>query len=809
MIFAGKEVVRLNILKIVSALLLCCMILPVVCNSVTALDTDEGYIEDTYLLEEQTTEEIYEEAEATQDQTAPEIAADKEKIPQKKNRGMSYSCLYDSKKSKIMINGTVSHEVFIKYRGYSIKLYKISPEQNISDVLNDPEVKPLASASISIKFHFTANIKVVSDIFSKYVAVLVSPEGQIDYIGPQVYPSVETTYTSEIDRKRYKGVVVSSDAAIYQSEPMVSIVPIHLERLLSSGSTGYLYSINNTNIFFNKEYIDELDVKVRNLYSGGSKIFFQLLLSSNSGSVLNSHAQDGGALYDIPDLLSVTVMNEIYSYCDFLSDRYSSNEKGYISGMIIGKNLDDTESYNNDHFENSNKYVETLALYGIIVGVATRKNIPSAEISYSFTNLNTFQDKHDSSLEYISSDMIERISVFFDEFYADDFEFSITLESYHRPLSINNEMLEDKIDISIVHDEKYVIERNLDVFSKYLNSLEKKYSSYPDSFMYVWNVDSELSGNALCCAYTYLYYKFFENQRLNSFIVSFEDNPKAMYDLLNVIKYIDTEKGTAVTSQLLHFFGEYSWENVVYDFDSVDFACRDQELFEPLEALPDALVGEFSHFDFSTVSSDKLWYKGSGIDSISIGYSELIGRSLCAKFNADNFSGIEYDYFFASYEYPENYALTPYLIWEFSIENDRKTSDIFEVKIAFEDSGSIYELSHIVHTGEKNQLILDISGFSKNHMVDNIRISLRPMSQASGEHVLYFSSLKGKSADYDDEELKQKIDEERLRIRNSSGVTDSIENKENGVIIVLSAIIVAVVLGVMLFFFLRRDEIEK
>lgn len=793
--YSERRFVSLKILRIVSVLLLCCMLLPSV-FCITMAAEEASYIEDTYLPEEETGDEI-----------VPDMAADKEKIPSKANTGMTYSCLYDSNKNKIMINGTVSHELFIKYRGYTIKLYKISPDQNINELLNDATAEPLATASISIKFHFTASVKTVSDIFSKYVAVLVSPENQIDYIGPQFYPSVESTYKAETDRMRYKGVVVSDDEVIYQSEPMVSVIPIYLERLLSSGSTGYLHSINNTNIFFSKEYIDELDVIVRNLYSSGSKIYFQLLLSSGTSAVLSTRSQDGGALYDIPDLMSASVMSEIYSYCDFLSDRYSSHEKGYISGMIIGKNLDDTEIYNNDYFTTSREYTDILALYGMIAGLATRKNIPSAEISYSFTNQNTYQDKHNPWSKHISSVMIESISAFFDEFYADDFKFSITLESYQRPLSITNDMLQNKIDISIAHDQRYIVERSLNVFSNYIDSLEKKYASSPDSFMYIWNVDAELNGNALNCAYTYLYYKFFENDRLTSLIVNFENNSSAIYDLLNVIKYIDTEKGASVTSQLLHFFGEYSWENVVYDFNTVDFVRREQELFEELEALPSELVGEFSHFDFSTTSNDKLWYKGSGIDKVSIGYSSLLGRSLCAKFNVDNIQSIEYAYLFASYEYPENYSLTPYLTWALSIENGNNSSDIFEIKIALEDSGSIYELSKIVHTGEENYINLDISSFAKDHMVKNIRISVRPMSQTSGEYVLCLSSLKGSSDIYDDEELKLKIEEERFRIRNNSEGVSKVENKENRIIMVLSALVIATVVGVMLFFFLRRDEI--
>ena len=545
--------------------------------------------------------------------------------------------------------------------------------------------------------------------------------------------------------------------------------------------------------------MDSVDRTVRSLYSGGAKIYLQLLLHS-----------DAEGVYDIPEIFSFSVAKEIYSYCDFLSSRYSSYKNGFIDGVIIGKNLDDTEKYNNNRYGDDEKYTRALALYGVVAGVAVRKNIPYADIAYSFTNANTYDGEY--AEEYASglqpSYMIEKISGYFDSFYSEGFDFSIVLESSHLPLSISNENLNDGINAAHKYDGRYITEQNADVFANFLDSPEKKYSSAPTSFIYVWNADGELRGNALSCAYAYLYYKMFAQQRLSAFVIGFDDTSYAARDIINIIKYIDTDIGQDSTDQLLRFFGKNSWRSVISGFNSSSFAVRKHITVAAPESFSENMTGEFLYFDFSDFSSHNAWLAGRGFGGISIDYHKELGRSLRAEFNTDALSELEYAYLFNSYEYSENFTHTPYLTLTFVIEDNDEISDAFEFRVAFENDGNVYEAAQIVHTGEITEMHLDVSDFLSECVADNIRISLRPISVTSGDYKLFISSLGGESAELDDDELKTKIVEERLRIRDSLVDEDNTNNNQTTVIITILAILAAVILTVTLFFFLRKEDSE-
>ena len=94
-----------------------------------------------------------------------------------------------------------------------------------------------------------------------------------------------------------------------------------------------------------------------------------------------------------------------------------------------------------------------------------------------------------------------------------------------------------------------------------------------------------------------------------------------------------------------------------------------------------SMLGQFYYFDFSDTSSDFSWFAGGGCTGVSVDYSSVFGRSLCARFGVDGISPTDYAYILCSYEYPENFIFTPRLTFALSIEGERGISDIFEVKI--------------------------------------------------------------------------------------------------------------------------------
>ena len=806
-----KDDLRTMLKRIAVFLMVCVLMLSYLPVFAVESDNEQNTVDTQYDTDavtseaEETTQaaDSSEQAEEAEESEGVQEAADDGRYVSAKNAGTSYSCVYDSKENKIRISGSVTHDIFIKHRDYLVKLYKIAPGESLDDVLGNVESTPLAVTEISIKFNFSADVKSVSDIFSQYVVVLVSSEGVIDYIGPMLYPSVVSECEFEEDKALYKGVVINGSDTVYQSEPSTAIIPIYLDRLISAGAVGYLHSLGGNNVFFDRQYIDEIDKTVRNLSDSGAKIYFQLLLNTSSNTVLNTASEPSGVMYDIPDIYSAEVMTEVYTYCDFLSKRYSSYKNGTIGGMIIGKNLDDVDVYNRDIYGNEEDYTRALALYGIIVANAVRNNIPSADIAYSFTNVNTYEKGKDGA-DYASSRMIESISRCFEEYYSDDFDFSVVIQSTHLPLSITNEMLVDGIDLSVINDGVYIVERNTDVFVDFLNSLNKKYESAPEGFMYVWSVPEDLSGNALACAYSYLYYKFFSIDSMSALAVDFENHPDALYDILNIVKYIDTEKGSEITAQLLQFFKEYTWSDVVYDFDLYEYDTRKHEIFYDVSSGTEA-KGEFYYFDFDIASDVSSWFAGKGCSDVSISYNSMFDRALSAQFSADRLAPTDYAYLFCSYEYPENFVYTPRLAFLLSIEGEEKRSDIFEVKISFHNGRNVYEYSHVVQSSKEREIIVDLSEFSKEFMAESMRISVRPMSEASGSYTLNISSITGKSDDYSSEELYEKISAERLLIRNSADSLDT-DNKEMNIVIIVMAIVVALIIGVMLFVFLKREE---
>ena len=80
------------------------------------------------------------------------------------------------------------------------------------------------------------------------------------------------------------------------------------------------------------------------------------------------------------------------------------------------------------------------------------------------------------------------------------------------------------------------------------------------------------------------------------------------------------------------------------------------------------------------------------------------------------------------------------------------------------------------------------------------------MSEAEGEYSLNISSLKGESFALSSDELEEKILQERFFIRNGTQDLETSSDNENGIIISVMVFVSAIILGVMLFIFLKREE---
>jgi len=707
--------------------------------------------------------------------------------------GANFTCEYDKKNAEIKIGITVTHDLFISYKDYNIELYRIPVGMNVIDIFFNDDITPIASSEMSIKFSCSVSVVSSSDMFSRYVFVFVSKEGNVHYTGPELYPSVRSEYAPQ--RDHFKGIDISGNDTAINGIPSVSVIDVELNRLLNSDYMGFLYTVDSESIFFERSYIEYLDKRIQNLSAANSSVYLRLLITDGEGN------------YVSPRDISEATIRRLYAACDFLAARYSSSQRGgygKIRGVIIGKAVD-TLNLGGEGDAHLKTYAEDFARYAMIVANAVRQNIPSADIVVPISNVNCYSNLDRQT--GVGALLLDNICSYLDEHYADTFEFSLMLEAENTPFGITNENIKNGVDIDAIVDDDYISAQNIGDFLLYLEKLGKRYDCSPKTFMYYWDVPEDLSGNALSCAYVYSYYKLIVQSKATGFIVNIDDSEN-FSDLFNIFKFIDTQYGKVCTSPLLPLFGISDYSEITSpNFGNIKLDTRTHIIKDSLDSIPDNRLGEFYYFDYSTNTAVLPWYESIGMSGLSIDYSKVCGRSLKADF--ERLADGEYTYLLCHDDYPENYFHTPYIALNFTIESENsETEGLFEVRFEIGDEGHIIESTKAVEAGKNSQIILDISSFAKSCYGSYLRIAVRPISDKSETYSFYLSSIVGVSPEYDNEELEELIKNDRLEIRDLISNDDDVSSTKNTATLIFVIVLISAILGVMLFVFLRYEDDE-
>jgi len=724
---------------------------------------------------------------------------DAEKANLQSQWSIDISCIYDESQDTITYNGTVPYDLSKAYRDHTVNLYKLSSTQSADELRTNPDIVPIAASGMSIKLHFSVDVESISDVFSKYAVAFVSSDGTLDYVSEAVFPAVESDFSRANGAKEnFKGIDMSADTSSLKASPSLAVIDIEIDKMYGRESMGYLYTLEGDSVFFSKEYIDELDLKLRSLTVSGAAVYLRLV------------TRDSDGLLAIPDCSVEENLRSVYSVCDFLSKRYVSSERGKITGIIINNSLDTTPEAQKG-LDSLVQYIDKLALYGVVVTNAVRVNNPSADIVFPVSDNDSYSSYIPSEKNGFGSTVIEGICAYFEESYGADLIFTLMLETSLTPLEITNQSILNGIDITAGADSLRVASHNISVLTKYIKKLEDIYSSAPSSVIYYWNVDGDLSGNALACAYTYAYYKLFSENRVDGFVISFDatqEGENSLPDLLNVFKYIDTARGRADTANLLTYFGVDDWQKIIPSYSGNTIGVREHVTAKHIDILPDSVSGEYYYFDYSQATGTSPWHAGVGAKTLSINYGSSVGRALRAEFETTENS--EYSYLLWSDAYPDSYKFTPYLAFNFSVEGDGgKEAGLFEVKFEIGNGSDVIECVTAVMANEESTVIFDTSAFTDKHLTDYIIIAVRPISDKNTEYSLYLSSVVGYSPEFDSEELGEAIKEVRTEIRSKGTDVEGLGADDNSVSLLISVVVVALILGVMLFFFLRHDDGEE
>lgn len=734
------------------------------------------------------------------------------------------SISYNDKEKKININGTVAHDTMVSRNEDKLEVYRIPIGEHAEDVISSESTEPVISADISVKFHFSIKAERPSERFSAYAVVIRGASGEWTTIGEPLYASVDSPEIDMAqDRTNYKGI--STDLTSNATAVAVgsAIIPVRFEELLSRSSTGYLYSLQGTHIYFDKQYVNDLDIKIKSYGAIGAKIYLQFTFDSDGDSGVVALPTPEGASA-VPDMSTEQNLTLISAFTDFLCDRYSA-----LSGIILGEKTD--ESYPGAENMTAREYSENYAQYMLVVANVARAIEPNMDIVLPLGDADSYtvnaQGEED---EFTGSKLLAGVSEFLDCSHIGRFAYSTMIETSSVPYGISEETLQSKKFSAIGYNG--INADKADIYSAYIETLGAEYTSTPLGFIFKWTPSADITGNVLACAYSYSYFKLMELSNIYSFVVSFEaleESGKytAQDEISNIMRYIDTSSCFDVTEPQLKALGVSSWYSIIKNMYSGDFDTRQIIQSTVYDALPEEILGSYVYYDFMYHTDLSIWSAGNFCDTLKIDHSKTSGRALKAHFTPSVRTPSEYSEFFCDYDYPENYGFTPYVSICFSIDEDEVNTlsetkevqatpapkrSLYEVKITMGSKTTTSELVAVCAAGEKQELIFDMSEFSDKSMVEYIKISLRSLSTGETVKGYTFSlaSVLGHSTVYTAGELSALITEERLRIRDMYDDTATEEKSpKNTWMIMMGAGLTVIVIAIGVFMCFRREDDTK
>ena len=294
---------------------------------------------------------------------------------------LSFSCLYNPQLKTVNIKGTMNYDAFASYGNSTILIYMIPAGKTENDVINDGSSVPISESPVSITFAFSFKISSIEERYCRYAVFLKSANGEYTLTTEAQYAETDAPFKLIDSKNDFKGLSGNYSSSISSVNSQSTIIPIYLDMIYTTASSGYMYQAEDYQISFNKSYINELDAQIRSLSYFGTTVYLQFLL--RSGGVLSTNMTDG-AEYALPNTFDKQTIVFLHALTNFLAARYSNGENGYISGIVLGKAWDNPSSYNSFKDINFEQYVLMCGNYAAIVSNAARDVNPNLNIVLSF-----------------------------------------------------------------------------------------------------------------------------------------------------------------------------------------------------------------------------------------------------------------------------------------------------------------------------------------------------------------------------------------------------------------------------------------
>ena len=702
----------------------------------------------------------------------------------------------DTSEKTVVISGSVFHNYLINHTDHSLALFVLGRNESFYEAIEGGKSYS-AISKMSSRFNFEIKLR---DLWTdasvlQYAVASLSPEGEYTLLSaPFSLQGDFAVAKTEMGRNNIKGIEYDDFSLAVDTGAGYAVVDVYLDKLAGASVGGHIYTIDDTFLYFDSDYVKELDLRIKNLYASECKVYLRLLISKDCDENILPFVSAGAG--DEAEFLAVSLRDEeseksFYAFVDFLANRYSKKENGKITGLILGKSINEWERYN---YSSAGDIVEYSKEYSTAFSFMARcasRSISSLEV------LLPISDRTGDGAGYNKELLLISVCRYLSD--EGGLDYSILYESRN-----SQEPLKDSAEF----DETDIEYDNIADFEMMLENLSGLHENAPRTYMYLWEPGKDMSYEKLYAFYVYNYYSVMFSERAAAFILSCPGNDigEVFSDsFLNLIKYIDTKKnedGTLCTLAL-EYFGVESLGQLIESFDCELITYRILNEAVSPETPPQDVKGRYALWDFTTAFGVLDWFAGSGCSSLSLDFAYQGEKNLCAV-SVDDVKK-EYLEIVYNFEYPESIKDVPYITFDFAIE-DGGLDLLYEVRVIMGDKEHRLETKKTVRSGADSFITIVTGECEEMEQLDYIRFSVRQISDGeSGVFRYYISEINAESNKKSSEELEKSISLSRAFAKNQQFNLEGAASEEPQYEIII-AIVIVMILGVAMVGFYERKQ---
>ncbi len=682
--------------------------------------------------------------------------------------GVISECVFDPASASVNVRGTVKYDATVNYKDGRLGLFALGTEDTLASVGANLERQPLLEVPMSNRFNFRVNVSGFGDRASRYAVFIIYldensetvriPLAQARYaegVASQIAPSYKTG--------AFKGVNTMYFSSAMDSYAASAVVDVYLNSLVNTANASVAHSVFGYNVYFDRSYLEYIDLAVKNYSAMGSKVYLRFLISSGNDGLPFTVSDGVERKYKGILLDSEEASMCLYGVADFLGARYSADGDKTVDGIIIGSRIDRADSFNYVGRKTLKDYAQNYARTLSVFSIAWRTYNPSVELVVPLSDAvcDEVAVLDESFKAYTQDILMSGICKYFSASLANYNQIRLMVESDATPCALNADGLlspsETDGDTLSVNDIKSFENMIKDVEAG--DCLDKE-------FIYYWNVGADTVGTQLAGSYVYSYFTLFNERNVSEFIVSFAESEinggsDRFFQIKNIFKYIDTQLASDVTEPVRKHFGVDSWKQLVSKYgekSTIRISALQSEL---LDEPKGNIKGEFEYWDFALATGSLGWYGGVNCSSIAVsssgGFRALVGNMSVG--HGDEYGSVIYEF-----PYTEDISIGDYLSFDVFISDEVGAS--YELKLTLGGENYTAESRCIATaSADTTRLYFDTSILNQFGNVKYLRLSARSLSGASDTYSLGLSEVILHSTSQSSDELEEAVLRSRRELR--------------------------------------------